>query len=110
MGQIRIVGFARKMQSARRRPRYLGRPVFWPEGIAFERTLTTDGAQHRVRYNSKVNLAGVFAPIPTPFDESGEVSTSRLARALARWTQTPLAGFVVLGSNGEAPFLDERES
>lgn len=62
------------------------------------------------RYNRRVNLSGVFAPIPTPFDERGEVSTSRLQRALARWTESPLTGFVVLGSNGEAPFLDEDES
>ena len=55
-------------------------------------------------------LAGVFAPVPTPFDERDEVDTARLARAFARWVQTPLTGFVVLGSNGEAAFLDERES
>ena len=38
------------------------------------------------------------------------MSTDRLARALARWAKTRLSGFVVLGSNGEAPFLDEDES
>ena len=57
-----------------------------------------------------MKLAGVFAPVPTPFDERGEVDTARLTRAFARWVQTPLTGFVVLGSNGEAPFLDDAES
>ncbi|HEX4346951.1 MAG TPA: dihydrodipicolinate synthase family protein [Vicinamibacterales bacterium] len=57
-----------------------------------------------------MNLAGVFAPVPTPFDDRGGVSTDRLTRALARWTKAPIGGFVVLGSNGEAPFLDEEES
>ena len=57
-----------------------------------------------------MNLSGVLTPIPTPFDERGEVDLGRLTRALARWVATPLAGFVVLGSNGEAVLLDEEES
>jgi len=55
-------------------------------------------------------LSGVLAPIPTPFDERGEVDIGRLNAALARWLKTPLHGFVVLGSNGEAALLDEYES
>ena len=57
-----------------------------------------------------MNLSGVLTPIPTPFDERGEVDLGRLKAALSRWLTTPLAGFVVLGSNGEAVFLDEDES
>lgn len=57
-----------------------------------------------------MNLAGVFAPIPTPFDRDDRVDTVRLRAALARWVTTPLTGFVVLGSNGEAVLLDEDES
>jgi 4-hydroxy-2-oxoglutarate aldolase len=57
-----------------------------------------------------MNLAGVFAPIPTPFDRDDRVDTARLRAALARWVTTPLTGFVVLGSNGEAALLDEEES
>ena len=51
-----------------------------------------------------MNLSGVFAPIPTPFDDRDEVDTGRLRTALARWLATPLTGFVVLGSNGEAVY------
>ena len=54
--------------------------------------------------------AGVYAPIPTPFDGHGEVDARLLRTALARWIRSPLTGFVVLGSNGEAALLDEDES
>ena len=56
-----------------------------------------------------MQLAGVFAPIPTPFDDRDRVDTARLKVALARWVTTPLTGFVVLGSNGEAALMDDFE-
>src|SRR5437763_3929911 len=57
-----------------------------------------------------MQLAGVFAPIPTPFDDRDRVDTSRLKKALAKWVARPLHGFVVLGSNGEAVLMDDFES
>ena len=57
-----------------------------------------------------MRLSGVFAPIPTPFDDDGAADPDRLRAALARWVRRPLAGFVILGSNGEAVLLDEDES
>ena len=57
-----------------------------------------------------MNLAGVLNPIPTPFDSRGEVDLVRLRAALGRWLATPLAGFAILGSTGEAALLDEDES
>src|SRR5688572_13156881 len=57
-----------------------------------------------------MNLNGVFAPVPTPFDEDDRLDGARLKAAFARWTEGPLAGFVVLGSNGEAALMDEDES
>lgn len=57
-----------------------------------------------------MNLAGVFAPIPTPFDEQDQVDTRRLRAALDRWIARPLTGFIVLGSNGEAVVMDDFES
>jgi 4-hydroxy-2-oxoglutarate aldolase len=56
-----------------------------------------------------MNLAGVFSPIPTPFDDRDRVDTSRLKKALAKWVTKPLSGFVVLGSNGEAALMDDFE-
>jgi len=57
-----------------------------------------------------MTFAGVFAPIPTPFDSRQDIDLARLTRALHRWVRSPLTGFVVLGSNGEAVLLDEKES
>src|SRR6478672_74469 len=57
-----------------------------------------------------MKLAGVFAPLPTPFDTNGELDVRKLRDAISQWNKTPLTGFVVLGSNGEAVFLDEEES
>lgn len=51
---------------------------------------------------------GVYPPIPTPF-VNGEVAHDKLAENLARWNQTDLAGYVVLGSNGETVYLSEAE-
>jgi 4-hydroxy-2-oxoglutarate aldolase len=51
----------------------------------------------------------VFPPIPTPFGDSGEVDYDALAANLERWNAFALAGYVVLGSNGEAVYLEERE-
>src|SRR5438128_6466949 len=55
-------------------------------------------------------LSGVFAPIPTPFDDRDRVDTARLRTALGRWVRRPLTGFVVLGSNGEAVLMDDFEA
>ena len=57
-----------------------------------------------------MNLSGVLTPIPTPFDDRDEVDLGRLRVALTGWLVTPLTGFVILGSNGEAALLDEDES
>jgi 4-hydroxy-2-oxoglutarate aldolase len=57
-----------------------------------------------------MNLAGIFAPIPTPFDDRDRVDTRRLKAALTKWVRRPLTGFVVLGSNGEAALMDDFES
>jgi 4-hydroxy-2-oxoglutarate aldolase len=53
---------------------------------------------------------GIFPPIPTPFDESGEVDLGALRANIARWNETGLAGYVALGTNGEACLLDAAES
>ena len=53
---------------------------------------------------------GIFPPIPTPFDEGGQVDLGALCANIARWNETGLAGYVALGSNGEAPLLGDDES
>lgn len=56
-----------------------------------------------------ISLRGVFPPIPTPFDAEGDVAYQALVENLERWNQYDLAGYVVLGSNGEAVYLTEEE-
>jgi 4-hydroxy-2-oxoglutarate aldolase len=54
-------------------------------------------------------LAGVFPPVPTPFDGQGEIAPDKLAANLRQLAATALSGFIILGSNGEYPYLDESE-
>jgi 4-hydroxy-2-oxoglutarate aldolase len=54
------------------------------------------------------SLDGVFVPVTTPF-RGDDVAPDRLADNLRRWSATPLAGWVVLGSTGEFPMLDAIE-
>ena len=51
---------------------------------------------------------GIFAPIPTPFVDE-EIAYDKLEENLAKWGETELSGIVVLGSNGEQPYVDEDE-
>jgi 4-hydroxy-2-oxoglutarate aldolase len=57
----------------------------------------------------EISLKGCFPPIPTPFDAGGRVDHDRLAHNLEKWQETPLMGFAVLGSNGEAVLLRKEE-
>lgn len=57
----------------------------------------------------KVRLSGVYPPIPTPFDAEGNVAHRQLVENLGRWNTYDLTGYVVLGSNGEAAYLDTAE-
>lgn len=79
-------------------------------GLAWTFAHAPDAATGQRSTMTGMNLSGVLAPIPTPFDDDGQVSASRLRGAFARWLPGPLSGFVVLGSNGEAVLLAESES
>jgi 4-hydroxy-2-oxoglutarate aldolase len=59
---------------------------------------------------SSKRFAGVFTPIATPFTSNDTVDEKALASNVKRWMTTPLTGLVVLGSNGEAPQLDDDEA
>jgi 4-hydroxy-2-oxoglutarate aldolase len=56
----------------------------------------------------KLDLQGIFPPVPTPF-ENGHCAPRRLQENIERWNDTGLSGYLVLGSNGEAPFMTEAE-
>lgn len=61
-------------------------------------------------YATKMNLAGIFPPIATPFDDRGEIDPAAIRLNIPRWLNAGVRGIVALGSNGEAPLLDEHES
>jgi 4-hydroxy-2-oxoglutarate aldolase len=54
-------------------------------------------------------MAGIFPPIPTPFDAQEELDLKSLQKNIAHWNMTPINGYVVLGSNGEMTYLTEAE-
>jgi 4-hydroxy-2-oxoglutarate aldolase len=55
-------------------------------------------------------LAGVFAPIPTPFDgATGDIAPVHLRHNVVRLLEAGLDGIVVGGSTGEAALLDPEE-
>jgi 4-hydroxy-2-oxoglutarate aldolase len=58
---------------------------------------------------AELSLHGVFSPVATPFSEDGDVAHDKLESNLARWNETGLRGYVVLGSNGEYVYLNEKE-
>jgi 4-hydroxy-2-oxoglutarate aldolase len=54
-------------------------------------------------------LSGIFPPITTPFYPDGKVYYKKLEANLERYSRTPVAGIVVLGSTGEAILLSDDE-
>ena len=58
----------------------------------------------------KRDFSGIYTPVVTPFDASGEIDARGFARNIDRYIASPLTGIVVLGSNGEAPQLEDDEA
>jgi 4-hydroxy-2-oxoglutarate aldolase len=54
-------------------------------------------------------LHGIFPPITTPFYPDGSVYFKKLEANVERYSKTPVAGIVVLGSTGEAILLSDQE-
>ena len=54
-------------------------------------------------------LHGIFPPITTPFYPDGNVYHKKLEHNVERYSRTPVAGIVVLGSTGEAILLSDQE-
>jgi 4-hydroxy-2-oxoglutarate aldolase len=55
-------------------------------------------------------FAGVYTPIVTPFRDDDTLDEAALRANVRRWMTSTLTGIVVLGSNGEAPQLDDDEA
>ena len=55
-----------------------------------------------------MKLHGVLPPIATPFQD-GKLALGKLKENFQKWNKTGLSGYLVLGSNGEAVYLSEKE-
>jgi len=55
-----------------------------------------------------MKLIGVLPPIATPFKD-GDLALDKLRKNFQMWNKTSLSGYLVLGSNGEAVYLNEKE-
>jgi 4-hydroxy-2-oxoglutarate aldolase len=56
-----------------------------------------------------MDFSGIFPPLTTPFAADGSLSLSDLKHNILLYNKTDLAGFVALGSTGEAVLLTHAE-
>jgi 4-hydroxy-2-oxoglutarate aldolase len=57
-----------------------------------------------------MRLDAVFPPMATVFDRNGAVDSAAISANVVKWIAAGVGGVVALGSNGEAPFVDEDEA
>ncbi len=55
-----------------------------------------------------MKLSGVMPPITTPFQDR-KLASDKLKNNFQKWNKTGLSGYLVLGSNGESVYLNEKE-
>lgn len=51
---------------------------------------------------------GIIPPVITPFTKNGDLDLNALQDTIA-WLEPQVDGFLILGSNGEVPYLEEAE-
>ena len=56
-----------------------------------------------------MKLQGIFPPIATPFDHSGEIYAAKVQHNVEKWNRTTLSGYVVMGSTGESVMVTPEE-
>ena len=56
-----------------------------------------------------LKLNGIFPPLPTSFDKHEDLALDKMRSNIIKLSQNDLAGFLVLGSNGELVNLTEKE-
>ncbi len=59
--------------------------------------------------STNTKFQGVIPPVTTPFSSEEEILYEVLEENLGKYLETSAAGFLLLGSNGEAPHLDPAE-
>jgi 4-hydroxy-2-oxoglutarate aldolase len=58
----------------------------------------------------KRDFSGLYTPVVTPFEAHGEIDERGFKANIDRYVASRLTGIVVLGSNGEAPQLEDDEA
>ena len=56
-----------------------------------------------------LKLQGIYPPIATPFDHSGNIYAAKVQHNVEKWNRTALSGYVVMGSTGESVMLTTDE-
>ena len=54
-------------------------------------------------------FTGVYTPIVTPFDQNEALDLDKMKHNMELWSQSELDGLLVLGSNGEFPYISKEE-
>ncbi|KAL1005681.1 hypothetical protein UPYG_G00062230 [Umbra pygmaea] len=62
-----------------------------------------------VTAEQRVDIAGIYPPIATPFTENEDVDYQKLDENIQKYSKIPFKGLVVQGSNGEYPYLTDEE-
>lgn len=57
----------------------------------------------------KLHLEGIFPAVITPFDDNGQLNFEAFESNIQHWNKYGLHGYLVVGSTGEGPFLDDGE-
>lgn len=58
---------------------------------------------------SALSFSGIFPPLPTAFDSDENLLTGKIRLNIEKLSAYDLAGFLILGSNGEQVMLSEKE-
>jgi 4-hydroxy-2-oxoglutarate aldolase len=61
-----------------------------------------------IPYTESQMFKGIIPPVITPFTKSGDLDLKALQDTIA-WLEPQVDGFLILGSNGEVPYLEESE-
>jgi 4-hydroxy-2-oxoglutarate aldolase len=62
-----------------------------------------------LKENMSLRLQGIFPPVTTPFDHTGNIYAAKVQHNVEKWNRTALSGYVVMGSTGESVMLTAEE-
>ncbi|XP_044096189.1 4-hydroxy-2-oxoglutarate aldolase, mitochondrial [Neovison vison] len=87
----------------------LGRGIWSSVRQGLSRGLSRKVGAWALGEGRRVDIAGIYPPVTTPFTATAEVDYEKLEENLHKLGTLPFRGFVVQGSNGEFPFLTSSE-